>query len=156
MKANLTLFFLVVFAGATVVGWEWPNIAKIMPVYVAALPGLALVLVQLYRDATGWERSGNRASGGMDMDEVSDVKLDKRTEQRRTVAFFAWFIGGALGIWLLGLVIALPLLVFLYTWFEGKENWLTALIATACTYALVWGLFEYMLETRWPRGILFD
>jgi hypothetical protein len=24
----------------------------------------------------------------------------------------------------------------------------------ACTYALVWGLFEYMLETRWPPGIL--
>ena len=156
MKANLTLFFLVIFAVATAVGWDWPNIAKIMPVYVAALPGLLLVLVQLYRDATGWERSGNRASGGMEMDEVVEVKLDKRTEQRRTAAFFAWFIGGALGIWLLGLVIALPLLVFLYTWFEGKESWLTALIATACTYALVWGLFEYMLETRWPRGILFD
>ena len=52
--------------------------------------------------------------------------------------------------------IALPLLVFLYTLIEGKEKWYTALIATACTYALVWGLFEYMLETRWPPGILFD
>jgi hypothetical protein len=24
-----------------------------------------------------------------------------------------------------------------------------------CTYLLIWGLFEYMLETRWPPGLLF-
>jgi len=155
MKANLTLFFLVIFVIGAFVGWDWPNIAKIMPVYVAAIPGIILVLVQLYREATGWEgrRSG---AGGMDMDEVSDVQLDRQTELRRTLGYFAWFIGGALGIWLLGLVIALPLLVFLYTLIEGKEKWYIALIAAACTYALVWGLFEYMLETRWPPGILID
>lgn len=154
MKADLTLFFLVIFLVAAVVGWEWPNIAKIMPVYVAAIPGLILVIVQLYRDATGWERSGNRASGAIDMDEVSDVQLDKATELRRTLMYFGWLIGGALGIWLLGLVIALPLLVFLYALIEGKEKWYVALIAAACTYMLVWGLFEYMLETRWPPGAL--
>jgi len=155
MRANLTLFFLAIFLTAALMGWEWPNIAKIMPVYVAAIPGLLLVLVQLYRDATGWERRKSVASGGIDMDEVSDVKLDRQTELRRTVTYFAWFIGGALGIWLLGLVISLPLLVFLYGLVEGKEKWFTALIMAACTYALVWGLFEYMLETRWPPGLLF-
>jgi len=155
MKANLTLFFLFLFVAGAVIGWDWPNIAKIMPVYVAAIPGIILVLVQLYREVTGWE--GRRGgAGGMDMDEVSDVQLDRQTELRRTLGYFAWFIGGALGIWLLGLVYALPLLVFLYTLIEGKEKWYVALIATACTYALVWGLFEYMLETRWPPGIFFD
>ena len=155
MKANLTLFFLLIFIVGAVIGWDWPNIAKIMPVYVAAIPGIILVLVQLYREVTGWQ--GRRGTaGGIDMDEVSDVQLDRQTELRRTLGYFAWFIGGALGIWLLGLVIALPLLVFLYTLIEGKEKWYIALIATACAYALVWGLFEYMLETRWPPGILFD
>jgi Tripartite tricarboxylate transporter TctB family len=154
MKANLTLFFLLVFVVGAVIGWDWPNIAKIMPVYVAAIPGIILVLVQLYREVTGWQ--GRRGTaGGIDMDEVSDVQLDRQTELRRTLGYFAWFIGGALGIWLLGLVIALPLLVFLYTLIEGKEKWYIALIATACAYGLVWGLFEYMLETRWPPGILF-
>ena len=155
MKADFTLFFLVVFLGAAIAGWDWPNIAKIMPVYVAAIPGLVLVLMQLYRDATGWDaRKG--AVGGMEMDEVTEVKLDRKTEMWRTLGFFGWFVGGALGIWLLGLVIALPLLVFLYTLIEGKEKWYIALIAAACTYALVWGLFEYMLETRWPPGLLID
>jgi hypothetical protein len=154
MKANLTLFFLAMFLAAAFAGWDWPDIAKIMPVYVAALPGLVLVLVQLYRDATGWEaRRGG--GGGIDMDETYEVKLEKKTELRRTLAFFAWFTGGALGIWLLGIVITLPLLIFLYALVEGKEKWLTSLIMAGCAYALVWGLFEYMLETRWPPGMLF-
>ena len=156
MKVDFTLFFFVIFTVAAIVGWAWPNIAKIMPVYVAAIPGLLLVLVQLYRDATGWERSGNRRSGGIDMDEVSEVKLDRKTELRRTLTYFAWFIGGALGIWFLGLTYSMPILVFLYGLVEGREKWFTALIMAVLTYALVWGLFEYMLETRWPPGILFD
>ena len=155
MKANFTLFFLAIFLAAAVLGWQWPDIAKIMPVYVAAIPGIILVLVQLYRDATRWEPRQNTGGGAIEMDEVYDVKLDKKIELRRTVSFFAWFIGGALGIWLLGLAISLPLLVFLYALVEGREKWTTALIMTACTYGLVWGVFEYMLETQWPAGILF-
>ena len=90
------------------------------------------------------------------MDEVYEMKLDRKTEFRRTVTFFSWFIGGALGIWLLGIVIALPLLVFLYALIEGREKWSTSLIMAACTYLLIWGLFEYMLESRWPQGLLFS
>ena len=155
MRANLTFFFLAVFLGAALMGWEWPNIAKIMPVYVAAIPGLLLVLVQLYRDATEWEGRQKGESGGIEMDEVYDVKLDKKIERRRTLMYFSWFIGGAIGIWLLGIVIALPLLVFLYTLIEGREKWITSLIMAACTYLLIWGLFEYMLESRWPPGAVF-
>lgn len=155
MKVDFTLFFLVIFLAAAVIGWDWPDIAKIMPVYVAAFPGMILTLVQLYRDATGWERTRRGASGGMEMDEVSDVQLDRQTELRRTVIYFAWFIGGALGIWLLGLTISLPLLIFLYALIEGKEKWYVALLMGACAYLFLWGVFEYMLETRWPPGILF-
>ncbi|MBI2988142.1 MAG: tripartite tricarboxylate transporter TctB family protein [Deltaproteobacteria bacterium] len=155
MRASLALFFLAIFLIAAVTGWEWPYIARLMPVYVAAIPGILLVFIQLYRDATDREGRWGRGEGGIEMDEVYDVKLDKKIEIRRTLVFFAWFIGGALGIWLLGIVISLPLLGFLYTLIEGREKWSTSLIVAACTYALVWGLFEYMLDTRWPPGVLF-
>jgi hypothetical protein len=154
MKANFIIFFLAVFLAAAWVGWEWPNIAKIMPVYVAAIPGLLLVLAQLYREATDWEARRGSPAEGIEMDEVYDVKLDKNVEMQRTLIFFSWLMGGALGIWLLGIVIALPLLVFLYALIEGKETWSTSLIMAGCTYLLIWGLFEYMLESRWPPGLL--
>jgi hypothetical protein len=60
-----------------------------------------------------------------------------------------------LGIWLVGIVITLPVLIFLYALIEGKEKWHSSLILAGCAYLLVWGLFEYMLETRWPAGLLF-
>jgi hypothetical protein len=153
MKTNFALFLLVIFAVATVSVWGWPDIAKIMPVYVAALPGLVMILVQIYREATGWETS--RSTTSMDMDESGENQLDEATARKRTLAFFAWFIGGALGIWLIGIVYALPLLVFLYALLQGKEKWLTSLITGGCAYLVIWGLFEYMLETRWPAGMLF-
>ena len=153
MTANFTLFLIVIFVGAIWWGWEWPYIAKLMPVYVAALPGLALALLQLYRDATAWEARQAR-SGAIEMDETHDVSVDKQTEIRRTLAFFGWFIGGALGIWLIGIVYSLPLLVFAYALIDGRESLQTSLIMGACAYALIWGLFEYTLEMRWPPGLL--
>ena len=155
MRANLTFFFLAIFLVAAVSGWEWPYIAKLMPIYVAAIPGILLCLIQLYREATAWEdRKGTQ--GGIEMDEIYEAKMDKQIEARRTVVFFAWFVGGAFAIWLLGIVVAIPLLVFLYMLVEGKEKWSTSVLMTVCAYLLIWGLFEYMLEARWPAGLLFQ
>ena len=155
MGYSFTYFLFFIFLAATVAGWSWPYIAKLMPVYVAAIPGLILIVLQLARDAFGKAPAAEANDGSIDMDEVYDVKLEKNVELRRTLIFFGWFIGGAVAIWLLGIVIALPLLVLLYTLIEGKERWTTALVMTGCTYLLIWGLFEYMLETRWPSGLLF-
>jgi MFS family permease len=152
----LTFFFLCVFIIAIKTGWEWPYIAKLMPVYIAAIPGLILCLVQLYRDITASAESKEEHSAAIDMDEVYEVKLDEKTERRRTVLFFLWFAGGALAVWLLGMVIGLPLLVLLYCLVEGREKWTTSIFMGVCSYAIVWGLFEYMLEMRWPPGALLD
>ncbi len=156
MAANFTLFFVAVFLVATWIGWEWPYIAKLMPVYVAAIPGLVLALVQLYRDITGWEKGRREGGGGIEMDEVFKSELDQGTERRRTIVFFAWFIGGAVAIWLLGIVLALPLLGLLYALVEGREKWTVSLLMAAATFLLIWGLFEYLLEMKWPAGALFQ
>jgi hypothetical protein len=155
MNYLFTYFLFFLFLAATVMGWSWPYIAKLMPVYVAAIPGLILVVAQLARDAFGRAPAAETGGGSIDMDEVYNTQLESKVEVRRTLLFFAWFIGGAVGIWLLGIVIALPVLVLLYTLIEGKESWTTSLVMTACTYLLIWGLFEYMLETRWPAGLVF-
>jgi hypothetical protein len=41
-----------------------------------------------------------------------------------------------------------------YTLIEGKEKWSVSLLMSAGIFLMIWGLFEYMLETRWPPGLL--
>jgi hypothetical protein len=154
MAANFTLFLTAIFLAAIWLGWEWPYIAKLMPIYVAAIPGLILALVQIGREITGWEHRRKNRVKGIEMDDTYKAGPDKKTELRRTLTFFAWFIGGAGGIWLLGIVIALPLLVFLYMLVEGREKLLPTALMTAFTFGIIWGLFEYTLEMRWPPGFL--
>jgi hypothetical protein len=155
MTASFPLFIVAIFLGAIWWGWQWPYIAKLMPVYIAAVPGLVLSLIQLFREASGSEALSAQKAEGVNMDETHKVGMDEKIELRRTLTFFAWFIGGAAGIWLLGIVITLPLLTFLYMMVEGREKLVPTIAMTICTYALIWGLFEYMLEMRWPSGLLF-
>ena len=155
MTASFTLFLVAIFTVAVWWGWEWPYIAKLMPVYIAAIPGLVLGVTQLIGEASGSEARRAKKAEGVEMDDTTKVELDEKTELRRTLAYFAWFIGGAAGIWLLGIVITLPLLAFLYMLVEGREKLIPSVIMAACTYGMIWGLFEYTLEMRWPPGLLF-
>jgi putative tricarboxylic transport membrane protein len=155
-EAVFTFFFLLLFAFAIFTGWDWPMIAKLLPVYVVAIPGLILAGVQLYRDLTATEENQAEVAGGVDMDETFVEGLDKRTEIVRTLVFFGWFVAGALAIWLLGIVIALPLLVFFYSRIEGREKWYICIVLAVTVFLIIWGLFEYLLESRWPPGALFS
>ena len=146
---------MAIFIVAVWWGWEWPYIAKLMPVYIAAIPGLVLGVTQLIGEASGSEARRAKKAEGVEMDDTTKVELDEKTELRRTLVYFAWFIGGAAGIWLLGIVITLPLLAFLYMLVEGREKLIPSVIMAACTYGMIWGLFEYTLEMRWPPGLLF-
>ncbi|MBI4528701.1 MAG: tripartite tricarboxylate transporter TctB family protein [Deltaproteobacteria bacterium] len=151
----LTFFFLAAFALAVTAGWQWPFIAKLMPVYSVAIPGALLALTQLYREVTAWKRAEGESTA-YEADEVFDTRLDRQTEISRTLSFFGWFVGGAAATWLFGIVIALPLMMLLYTLIEGKEKWRVSFIMSIGIFLLIWGVFEYLLETRWPSGALFQ
>ena len=143
--------FLAFFLLAIRIGFEWPFIAKLMPVYIAAVPGAALVLWQLFRVTTGREPA---AAGGVEMDEGFSGEIDGRLERRRTVVFFAWFVGAALAVWLLGITVAVPLFVFLYCLVEGRERLWVALLMAAIAFSLIWGLFEGVFKVLWADGVL--
>ncbi|HEX9662025.1 MAG TPA: tripartite tricarboxylate transporter TctB family protein, partial [Candidatus Binatia bacterium] len=112
-------------------------------------------ITQLIGEASGSEARRAKQAEGVEMDDTTKVELDEKTELRRTLVYFGWFIGGAAGIGLLGIVITLPLLAFLYMLVEGREKLVPSVIMAACTYGMIWGLFEYTLEMRWPPGLLF-
>ncbi|MEE9232440.1 MAG: tripartite tricarboxylate transporter permease, partial [Nitrospirales bacterium] len=154
-NAALTLAFLVVFIYVIFTSWNWPLIAKIMPVYIGAIPGIILASSQLFRDVTGWE--SRIAAKGVEMDETAmGGELERRIEITRTVTFFGWFAGAAVIVWLLGIIYGLPLFVLLYTYIDGREKWWMSILMGAGAFVLVWGLFEGIFEVLWPPGLFFE
>jgi hypothetical protein len=150
----LTLIFLGVFVYAVVTGWEWTFVAKLMPLYVVAVPGLILALIQLWRDLVS-PAAVVEGGGGVAMDETFRTDLARNVETRRTLGFFGWFAGAAVAIWLVGITFALPLFVLLYSLLEGRERWWVSLLLAGGCYAFLWGLFEGFFKVIWPSGYLF-
>ncbi|MDP2645378.1 MAG: tripartite tricarboxylate transporter permease [Desulfobacterales bacterium] len=150
-----SLLCLILFLAAIATGWKWRFIARLMPVYMVAVPGVLLTLAQLYYDITGKHAVAEPGSKDADMDQSFDSLLDRKTEMSRTALFSLWCAASAAAVWLLGIVIALPLFVFLYALVEGREKIRVAFLAAAGTYGLIWGLFEYVLGMYWPSGLFF-
>jgi len=156
INAALTLAFLMVFVYVIITSWNWPFIARLMPVYVAAIPGILLASSQLFRDVTDWEGRTGPAKG-VEMDETAmGGELERRVEITRTVTFFGWFAGAAVLVWLLGIVVGLPIFVLLYTYIDGREKWWMSLLMGVSAFVLVWGLFEGIFEVLWPPGLFFE
>ena len=155
-RSMLTVFFLAVFVGAIYYGWDWPLIAKLMPVYWVAIPGAVLATLQLGREVVGWQTPAGEFNPASQVDEVFSTKLDRRAEIWRTVTYFAWFSGGAVSVWLLGMSWGLPLWVFLLTRLGCGERWHVSLLMAVGAFGFMSGIFEYYMDVRWPPGLLFQ
>jgi putative tricarboxylic transport membrane protein len=152
-RALLPLFLCALFALAICVGFEWPFVGSLLPVYAVAIPGLFLAALQLWRELTRSETS-QPESQVFQADETFTSVLDNKTVTRRTVVFFGWCGGIGAAIWLLGMTISMPLFVLLYTFIEGKERWYMSLGMSLVSVLLIQSVFGF-LGVQWPPGILF-
>ncbi|MBI4526267.1 MAG: tripartite tricarboxylate transporter TctB family protein [Deltaproteobacteria bacterium] len=145
------LFFLI-FLSAVLMARDWYFTAKLFP-FFAGIPGLVLAAIQVWREATGWE--ARNSESGVQMDEVYDETIVSSVRRQRTTRFLLWVTATALGVWFVGLPLALTLSLAIWTRFEGGESWLMALCMGAGTFLVVWGVFTKMFGLAWPPGQLF-
>ncbi len=151
----VSLVFVIFFAGSIYLSRNWLIQASLFP-WSIGIPGLALALVQFWRDSTGWLEKDSRRGKGTQVDEAYERTVPARVEMVRTLGFFGWMAGIAIGVWLLGFDYAVSLFVFLYTKVEARESWVFSLAMTAGTVGLLWVLFEYYLGMMWAPGALVD
>lgn len=82
------------------------------------------------------------------------IEKDTRGEMRRLGLVFTWTAGFALGIYLLGFYIAVPIFVFSYSKWRGR-SWLAAGIIAIGIIAFIYGVFGLVLNATLFRGLLF-
>jgi len=72
------------------------------------------------------------------------------------LAITGWVLGFLALILLLGFPLAVPLFVFLYLRFGGREPWLLTLLLTALSWSLMEGVFDRLLHLPFAEGWIFS
>ncbi|HWP34996.1 MAG TPA: tripartite tricarboxylate transporter permease [Thermodesulfobacteriota bacterium] len=130
---------LALFAAALVASLDFSPAARLLPL-LAAVPGVALALVQLLLDLRATRRPAAAATAPPE-------------PVRPALAAFGWVGLFVLLLWLVGLRAATALFVPLFLLRTARLRWPAAAVYTAATLAALEGL-TWLFGMTWPRGLL--
>ncbi|MBI3064549.1 MAG: tripartite tricarboxylate transporter TctB family protein [Deltaproteobacteria bacterium] len=94
---------------------------------------------------------GDSSANEPNIDEIREAKY----APSHVAALIGWLILAAVGIGLIGFRFAVPLFVLLFARFEGRANWLPAILVALFTWAFVVGYFELFMKFGMFRGVVF-
>lgn len=163
MRIGPLIVALVMFL---VVGWmlweagDFTEEAQRMPV-VIAVPTLGLLAVQLVREGVGLRSGGGAPEGESTAGEENDGDEERSGDStQRSETHPAWtfvaVLGMAAAFWVLGLLVAVPLFIALFTWLYGHERWWVVVLMAVGTWAVVYFFFVVLLELPIYDGLLWD
>lgn len=142
-------FILLVAVWALYATKDWPFNTALYP-RVVSVPFILLATAEFVLSLRG--RDGG--DGGRAMDVQISAATDPPTAMRRTLIALGWLLAFFGGIWLLGFVVAVPVFVFAYLKFGGRESWVTSLGLAAAAWAGFYGLFVRLLHLPFLPGVL--
>ena len=131
---------------------DWPGVVRLFP-WAIGFPMLFVSIVLLVGELRGTPEPKPADQGPMDF--RFTLGLDGALVRKRTLTTFAWIFATLAAIWLFGFLIAVPLIVFLYTKVQSQEPWTLSLALTGVCWLMLAGLFDRVLHLPFPEGIVF-
>jgi Tripartite tricarboxylate transporter TctB family len=131
---------LVLFATMVGVAFTFPGEARFLPL-VIGIPGLVLSLAQFAIELRGKDE---------------DEKVYTAENRMAELKMFAWFFVFIAGIILFGFPYAGPIIVALYLHFSWGEKWHVSLGAAAFAFAILHGIFDYVLGLPLFEGLVYQ
>jgi tripartite tricarboxylate transporter TctB family protein len=143
----LALIFFIVFVSQA---FEWRMQARLYPLAIG-IPMIILAIIQVIFDLKGVESKPDDAA-------PVDIQFGQNVEPalafKRTVQIFSWFFGFFFGCWLVGFTITIPVVVFSYMYFYGKEKLMLSATLTVIAFIFYYSLFVRLLNLPFPDGML--
>ena len=137
-----TLVMFVLFAGACILALDLPTKAAFMPLLIG-VPGALLCAAQLVLDLRRPDQP---------TEPVADVP---ETEGGRSeFEVFLWLGLFTFAILGFGFIVGGPIIVGSFIRFSSRENWQSALFAAAGTFAVMFGIFIWLLELSLFPGLI--
>ena len=137
LVAGLMLLIFTVMVG---VAFTFPGEARFLPL-VIGIPGLALSLAQFVIELRG---------------KTPEEKTYTAEERWAELKMFGWFAVFIFGIILFGFPYAGPIIVALYLHFSWGEKWYVSLGAAAFAWAILHGIFDYVLGLPLFEGLVYQ
>ena len=152
MKIRSGSYFLIVIMVimlATIGGaLSYPRFAtKLLPVVFASLI-LVLAMVEFIRESRAKSESDT-----IIMDDETGVREQATVAWSSYLVHGSWVAGFALGIYLLGFLIAIPIFLVAYMRRLGT-GWRTTILVTIVLPGILYALFERVLHIILYRGLL--
>lgn len=146
-----TFVILAVIVASLSVTFGWPYSARLVP-WAIGVPATLLCLFLLARGI--WQMA--RGTAPHEIAKVMDIQRDQGIPTTvfaaRASAMFGWILGFAGAAWLVGFLPAVPVFIFLYVVLQGRESWWMALALSAGMFAVMAGVFHFILHVAWMRG----
>ena len=128
---------------------DWRMQARLYP-FAIGIPMIILALIQVILDLKGYEPK--QADDAAPVDIQRTLTVAPEVAFKRTINTFGWFLGFFAGIWLVGFSITIPVMVFSYMYFHGKEKLMLSATLTAIAFVFFWMLFVRLLNLPFPDG----
>lgn len=151
--ALFSLIVLIFFCVFVYEAREWRMQARLYP-YAIGIPMLICAIIQFILDLKGVKAKESADGAPMDFQFTGQKEMDPAVVKRRTITMFSWMLGFFLMIWLLGYVIAIPVMVFSYLKFQSNESWLLSTTLTVIAFVFFYSLFVKLLTLPFPEGLL--
>jgi hypothetical protein len=139
-----TSFIGIVIVVALFISLGWPVRASIVILLLGSI-GIILTAIQVIVDFKVVRGHSLKAARP-----TFEVEALEHQGRWGSLEIWAWLWGLFLAIHLIGMPIALPLFVFLYTKLYGG-SWTLALTLAGGTWGFLYGVLEQLLHVPWPK-----
>jgi hypothetical protein len=152
-SALFSLVVLIFFCVFVYEAKEWRMQARLYP-FVIGIPMLIFAIVQFVLDLKGVKPKESTTDGAPMDFQFQQTDIPDDVVRKRTITMFAWMFGFFAMIWLVGYVIAIPLMVFCYLKFQSSESWALSTTLTVIAFVFFYFLFVRLLNLPFPDGAL--
>lgn len=150
-QALFSLVVLIFFCVFLYEAKDWRLQARLYPLAIG-IPMLICAIVQFILDFKG-VKAKESSSDGAPMDfQFQQTDVPPEEVRKRTITMFSWMFGFFAMIWLVGYVIAIPLMVFSYLKFQSNESWPLSTLLTTIAFVFFYALFVKLLNLPFPDG----
>jgi Tripartite tricarboxylate transporter TctB family len=148
--ALFSLLVLIFFCVFLYEAKDWRMQARLYPLAIG-IPMVICAIIQVILDLKGVK--AKQSSDGAPMDfQFQQTDVSPEDVRKRTITMFSWMFGFFAMIWLVGYVIAIPLMVFGYLKFQSNERWGLSITLTVIAFVFFYALFVRLLNLPFPDG----